>query len=120
MRFSLCPFLGLFLGLFPGMALPVSAVAQESPACTEKGTNGMVTMLLCPEGLDEADLAAEGRAVCGARKPCGAWIWTDAAMIPANAPDSHDKLPKEAVRNAVAIWVNEAEQLISVTQDKAE
>ena len=53
-------------------ALP--ALAEDAaPACEKKGENGMVTMLLCPEGLSQEQMAAEGRAACGDRKPCGAW-----------------------------------------------
>lgn len=97
-------------------SLPVAAQDDYTPVCEGKGSNGMVSMLLCPEGLDDNALANEGRAICQERKPCGAWVWTDAAFIPLEAPDEHNKLPKESVRNALAIWVNEAEQLVSLTK----
>lgn len=100
----------------------VTAIAQEDyvPVCEGKGSNGMVSMLLCPEGLEADALANEGRAICKERQPCGAWVWTDGSFIPDEVPDAHDKLPKESVRNALAIWVNEAEQLISLTEAKSE
>jgi hypothetical protein len=82
--------------------------------CEEKGTNGMVTLLLCPQGMELETMMAEGRAACGDRKPCGAWIWVDPENIPEVAPDSHDKLPKESVQSAVAIWVNEDQRLITL------
>lgn len=87
------------------------------PTCDFMGANGMVSMLLCPETLDPEDYAAEGRIACEGRAPCGAWIWTDAAAVPEKAPDAHDKLPKESVRQAVAIWVNDNEQLMMLKKE---
>ena len=101
-------------------AVPAMAQEDYTPVCEGKGTNGMVSMLLCPDGLSEDHLANEGRAICAERKPCGAWVWTDAAFVPLEAPDAHDKLPKESVKNALAIWVNESEQLISLKGDGSE
>ena len=72
----------------------------------------MVSMLLCPEGLEPDVLAEEGKIACDGRAPCGAWVWTDAAAIPAEAPDAHDKLPKESVQQAIAIWVNDNSELM--------
>lgn len=103
-----------------GTAMPVAAQDEYAPVCEGKGSNGMVSMLLCPEGLDSEALANEGRAICQEREPCGVWVWTDASFVPDEVPDAHDKLPKESVRNALAIWVNEAEQLISLKEAKSE
>ncbi len=98
-----------------GVAMP--AMAQDevyTAVCEAKGANGMVAMLLCPEGLTIAEYAKEGKFLCQDTKPCGAWIWTDAAHIPEEVPDAHDKLPKESVQNAIAIWMNELDQLITI------
>lgn len=90
-----------------------AALAQEAePRCEGRGENGMVSLLLCPEGLEAEDYAAEGRIACDGRKPCGAWIWLQAEAVPAEAPDAHDKLPRASVQQAVAIWVNESEKLM--------
>lgn len=86
----------------------------NSLVCEHKGTNGMVTMLLCPEGLDFEALVDEGRGVCEDRKPCGAWIWSNAEFIPDVTPDAHNKLPKLSVQNAVGVWINEQEQFLSI------
>lgn len=109
------------------LALPVHAQTSEDVTgipyelqCEDKGTNGMVTLLLCPEGLSQEEFAQEGRAACGGRKPCGAWIWVDLAAVPAEAPDSHDKLPQAAVASAVAIWVNETQQLVVLERAQKE
>ena len=56
----------------------------------------------------------DGRCQLGMRKPCGAWIWDDVKNMPALAPDSHDKLSKAQVSSAVAIWVNEKQELITL------
>jgi len=100
-----------------GLALPATAQeAAENPVCQVMGENGMVTLLLCPEGLSQELLASEGVAACTGRLPCGAWIWTDATMIPAEAPDSHDKLTKAEVKSATAIWVAEQSKLIQLNK----
>ncbi len=93
-------------------APPVLAQDDYEPVCEQRGTNGMVAMLLCPSGLDHAALSMEGKAYCGETKPCGAWIWDDESMVPAEAPDSHDKVPGDSVRAALGIWMNEADQLV--------
>lgn len=101
-----------------GAALPAMADEDYDRVCEEKGTNGMVTMLACPEGLETEVLVKEGQAACGERMPCGAWVWSDPEFIPAEAPDAHDKLPQESVRNAIAIWVNEDGKLISLAREE--
>ncbi|MFC4671155.1 hypothetical protein ACFO5X_21575 [Seohaeicola nanhaiensis] len=88
-----------------------AALAQDSQ-CEERGTNGMVTLVLCPQGSPVEVFQAAGSAACGERMPCGAWIWTDAADVPETAPDSHDKLTQSQVQSAKAIWINEKKQLI--------
>lgn len=92
-------------------------VAQDSQ-CTAKGSNGMVTLVLCPEGLDNAALRDAGIAACEGRKPCGAWIWDDAQAMPRTAPDSHEKLTKAEIGSAIAVWVNDADQLILLSEAK--
>ncbi|MFD3189868.1 hypothetical protein ACFMPD_06275 [Sedimentitalea sp. HM32M-2] len=89
------------------------AVAQDG-ACEARGTNGMVTVVLCPAGLDKAAWQEAGKSACGDRKPCGAWLWDDAANLPVDIPDSHDKLPGDSVRSALAIWINEQDRLMVI------
>ena len=80
----------------------------------------MVTMLLCPAELEAEAYAAAGQDACGSRMPCGAWIWIDEAAIPAEAPGSHDELPRSSVQSAVAVWVNEKSELILLERNEAE
>ncbi|MEX0339050.1 MAG: hypothetical protein AB3N11_08435 [Arenibacterium sp.] len=94
-------------------AAATPALAQDT-TCEPKGTNGMVTLVLCPPGLDQEAWKAAGEAACGLRRPCGAWIWDERTNVPVVVPDSHDKLPKEAVRTAKAIWVNEQKSLMVI------
>ena len=94
------------------IATSASPVFAQDNTCEAKGTNGMVTLVLCPPGLDQEAWKAAGEAACGTRKPCGAWIWDEVSNVPLITPDSHDKLPKNAVRSAKAIWVNEQESLM--------
>ncbi|MGP6087726.1 hypothetical protein [Antarctobacter jejuensis] len=117
--------LAALLGL-AGLATGVMAqdqtdpvVETAEPACELKGENGMVSMLLCPAGLDSAAYADEGRIACEARAPCGAWIWINADAVPEEAPDAHDKLPKESVRQAVAIWINDKQELMVLKKEAA-
>ena len=104
------------LGTAPWAQDSAPSMDASDAQCELKGQNGMVTMLLCPEGLSAEDMAEEGRIACGERKPCGAWIWTEETAIPKDTPASHDELPKESVQKALAIWVNEAERLVSVSK----
>ncbi len=94
-----------------------SVMAQEEASCEARGHNGMVTLVLCEPGLDEVAWKDAGVAACGDRLPCGAWIWEDESAMPAEAPDSHDKLEPEQVQSAVAIWVSEQEQLLTLRKD---
>lgn len=108
---------------FKLFALGAVLAASASPAlaqdntCEAKGTNGMVTLVLCPPGLDQDAWKAAGEAACGLRKPCGAWIWDEATKVPVFVPDRHDKLPKEAVQSAKAIWVNEQQSLMVIDKE---
>ena len=95
----------------------VAQDATASPVCETRGVNGMVTLLLCPEGLSLEEFADEGRMACGDRLPCGAWIWTDENQVPLVAPSRHDELRANEVRSAKAIWMAEQNSLITLEQN---
>lgn len=105
----------LMLALSVGLTSTV--LAEDWTACEAKGTNGMVTVVLCPPGLDDEAWQQAGRAACGERKPCGAWIWDDVETLPGDIPDSHDKLAPEDVRNARAVWMNERQELYLIEKE---
>lgn len=103
-----------FASLACGLLLfPISVSSQAKPEdCEIKGTNEMVTAVLCPVGLDQVALQKAGTLACGERTPCGAWIWEDESAIPETIPNAHDLLPQSSVRAAKAVWMNEVSQLI--------
>lgn len=111
---------------FGGIVAASSCLAQDAPKpdadyvarCEMKGHNGMVTFVLCPEVLSSEDFRNEGIVACEGRMPCGAWFWTDAALVAEDVPDSHDKLSQEQVTSAAAIWVNETERLVVLNKSK--
>ena len=110
----------VFAAILAGLSSGASAQATNTAdLCETIGSNGMVTALLCPEGLDHETLAAAGRKACADHADCGAWIWTNQADIPTELPDRHDALDAAAVKSALAIWVNGNRQLI-VLKDKKE
>jgi hypothetical protein len=78
----------------------------------------MVAVVICPPGLKQSDWRDAGVEACGTRKPCGAWIWDDAEKAPDKAPPAHDKLAKDQITSAVAIWINEQSKLITLTSEK--
>lgn len=93
-----------------------SVLAQEN-LCEPKGSNGMVTLVLCPAGLDQTAWKDAGVAACDERMPCGAWIYEDATAMPETAPERHDLLKPEEVRAAKAIWINERSELMVLEQN---
>ena len=76
------------------------AVAQDAAsgpeACTVRDTNGMITLVICPEGLGAADLQVAGQAACEGREPCLAWIWDNPEVAPVTAPASGPSSHKTA------------------------
>lgn len=105
--------------LLTALAAPTLAQETAAPktagACTIKAQSATIALLICPEGLDQLALAEAGKAACGETRPCGAWFWTDAAKAPETAPDNHDGLNQEQVTSSLGVWVNEDQQLISIT-----
>lgn len=89
------------------LLMTVSPAVAETPSCENKGSNGMVTLLLCPAGLDHDAWRNAGIQACEGREPCGAWIWEDASLVPGEAPERHDLLTPEQVRAAKAVWIND-------------
>lgn len=94
-----------------------AAVSAQETSCEGQGSNGMVTVVLCPPGLDIEAWKTAGIAACEDREPCGAWIWDDVAMIPVDIPERHDQLPAESVQSAKAIWVNETTELMILEKE---
>ena len=97
------------------IAASFSATGQaQETTCEARGTNGMVTLVLCPPGSSLEEMQQAGAAACGDRKLCGAWIWTDPADVPAEVPDGHDKLTPEQITSSSGVWSNETQEFITL------
>lgn len=103
----------LIAGLTFAATFGANGQAQET-TCEERGTNGMVTLVLCPPGLSVEELQQAGAAACGDRKLCGAWIWTNPADVPTEVPETHDKLTPEQITSSSGVWVNETQEMITL------
>jgi hypothetical protein len=103
--------------LFTAAALlvpAVSASADMPEGCALHGQSQFVSVLVCEGQFEEPALVAAGRAACGDRLPCGAWIWASAAEAPAEAPANHDGLTPDQVSAARGVWVAEDEMFIAI------
>jgi len=99
--------------------LAFTAAAQDAtmPAgCEVRDQSAVIRVLVCTEPLDQDGLAAAGRAACGVTRPCGAWVWPDAAAAPATAPANHDGLTPAQIVASLGVWVAEDEMFISIDQ----
>lgn len=96
--------------------LATSTAAQDTGAtqCTQSAASDIISVVICPAGLDDVELAEAGKTFCAERLPCGAWIWTNAADAPETAPENHDGLTQAQVTSSVGVWVAEQEQFISI------
>lgn len=90
--------------------------AAGAAECTVRDRNGMITLVICPPGLDAAALQRAGQAACDGRRPCLAWIWDDPEAVPAVAPPTSEELGGEALAAARAVWVEDDRQFISLEQ----
>lgn len=99
-------------------ATELAALDAEAGLCEQKTASTIISIVICPEGLTLEQLAGAGKAFCDGRMPCGAWIWSDPASAPEEAPENHDGLTKEEVTSAVGVWVAEQSQFISIEKVK--
>lgn len=87
-------------------------------ACKVKAQSDAVAIVVCDEGASMEALRAGGIAACKGRTVCNAWIWTDAGKAPATAPARDADLPKDAAREAKAIWINDSANLATMRKLK--
>ena len=90
-------------------------VWADGSGCLVRDHNALVTVVICPAGLDQPDWREAGVEACGARKPCAAWIWDDPKKAPEITPPTPTDMSREEIVSAVAIWVNETSQLITIS-----
>ncbi len=107
----------LALGATPAAAQDSGTAAAPDPAaCEVRDVNGMITVVVCPPGLNAVGWQAAGRIACADRQPCLAWIWDDAEKAPETAPETSEGLGGEAIVSAVGVWVNDDRQFIPMQQ----
>ncbi|PTW44131.1 hypothetical protein [Rhodovulum kholense] len=82
--------------------------------CAVLDSSGIISVVVCDGPRDEATFAEAGRAACGARRPCGAWIWPSRDVAPAQAPANHDGLTQAEVVTSYGVWVAERELFVRI------
>ncbi len=104
------------LSLVGGALFVTDLAAQETKAaqCEQKAASKVISIVICPKDLSLEQLAEAGKTFCDQRLPCGAWIWSDQASAPEEAPENHDGLTKAEVTSAVGVWIAEQSQFISI------
>jgi len=119
-RSALALSLALTVGLsFPAVAQEAAPAADPVPGpaeCMVRDTTGMITLVICPEDLDAADLQEAGIDACNGREPCLAWIWDNPEAVPESAPPTSEGLGGDALAAALAVWVQDDGQLILMEQ----
>ena len=103
----------LALGVTPAAS---QETAPDPAACEVRDTNGMITVVICPPGLNAVGWQAAGRIACADRQPCLAWIWDDPEQAPETAPETSEGLGGAAIVSAVGVWVNDDRQFIAMEQ----
>ncbi|TDX23374.1 hypothetical protein [Rhodovulum visakhapatnamense] len=82
--------------------------------CAVLDSSRIISVVVCDGPRDEATFAEAGRAACGARRPCGAWIWPSRDVAPATAPANHDGLTQAEVVSSQGVWVAERELFVRI------
>jgi hypothetical protein len=103
------------LALSAPLAPPAKAADTE---CQLRGRNGPVAVILCPKGQNQEVWQQAGVKACGTNYPCGAWIWESNEEIPTTVPALPTDFTPTQIRNAVAVWVAEKGQLITISKVK--
>lgn len=113
--------------IWAGVPTPAQAQAPVAAAeCERVDAKESTVVLVCPkaaelvaeegEGLEA--LRAAGIQACLAREPCIAWIWNDPMNAPLVAPALSDGLTKDQVQSAIAVWINDAAELMIISAKK--
>ncbi|MEM6579179.1 MAG: hypothetical protein AAF678_11860 [Pseudomonadota bacterium] len=94
-----------------------SDVPEMPDSCSLHAENGFVRLVVCTdENATQETYVSAGKAACDLDLPCGAWIWTDATLPPAQAPDNHDGLTREQITSSKGIWVAERDAFIAIDE----
>jgi hypothetical protein len=94
----------------------ISATLAEQPKpkepCETKSSSESIAIVVCAPGLSREAWEAAGRNACGMRSQCNAWIWDNPDYVPDTAPVIDSDLPKKQAGAAVAVWINDTEDMI--------
>jgi hypothetical protein len=93
-------------------------VASASP-CSIKSRSETLVVMVCAPGQAADDLRDVGRAACKEKTMCNVWIWDDPSKAPDKAPRADSEIPKQQAADAIAIWVNDSQSLISLKRVNA-
>ena len=87
-------------------------------ACDVRSRSELVAVLVCRADLEEAALVEAGKAACGVRSPCNAWMWDDASKAPVKAPARDADIPKATAAAAIGVWANDTRTFVRVRRAK--
>jgi hypothetical protein len=98
----------------PGTA----GAAASNTDCVVKSRSEGVVLMHCKANLGDKVWVEAAKAACTPGKLCNVWIWEDLGKIPATAPKTDAELPKSATGSAVAVWINDAGNLMTLKKVK--
>lgn len=105
-----------FIIIFALLSITASSASGETASCNVVDASERLVLLVCEKDLDESEMTAAASEACAERAFCNVWIWTDGSHAPATAPETDIELPENSRKNATAIWINEASNLIRIRQ----
>ena len=90
-----------------------SASAADVSECAVTEQSDDVILVICPPDLTQDDWKIAGENACSSNAGiCNVWIWDDVEKAPQEAPVTDSDMNKDKVREALAVWVNDANRLI--------
>ena len=96
----------------------VAGAATGLSDCVVKSRSEGVVLMHCKANRDDKVLVDAAKAACTPGKACNVWIWEDLSKVPSTAPKTDAELPKSATGAAVAVWINDAGNLMKLKKVK--
>lgn len=73
-----------------------------------------VVLMHCQEATATETLVEAGKKVCGDDTRCNVWFWNSDVTLPESAPETDVELPKTLTSQALAVWANDSESLLTL------
>ena len=108
------PFFRMVFAASALAALAPAQAQQVADTCTVKDSAQTVVLMVCAPNAGAHKWQAAAQAACGKRLACNVWIWDDATQVPAKAPVNDADMPKDRTAKAVAIWVHDVKNLVTL------